>query len=207
MTIAVRPPAEVLVTFTGQSMNITPIAPLDVPLMTMARLGLTTWRNIAIGGNGWGDLLANSTHLTNLRAGARNLPGGTDILVMNGGQDDFFEGNSGATSYARAETYAALARSYGYDYVIGVTLPAFGPGPLYGITQAMVDAKDANNALMVADDPYPSGPFDALADGATLSDPNDVRYFFLDDLHLRVRGGQVLAQQIAGAALTLPPFA
>ena len=184
--------------------------------MTMGILRVPAWRNISIGGYGWGDLLADSAHLTLLRAGARGLVGKTDVLVMNGGQDDFFEGNTGAVGYGRAVTYANLARSYGYHYIVGVTLPAFGIGPPYNITQAMVDEKDAANALMLAAAPYPTGPFDVIADGASgvLANPYDSEYFLLDLLHLRLRGltygggggGQVLAQRLATALEALPVF-
>lgn len=196
-----RVPPATRLTFTGQSMNILPGPPKDVPTMVTVQCGYSGTQNISVGGYGWLDLAADADHMADLAACARNVSGLVDILVMNGGQGDILlDGMDGAESYAEAVSYATAARALGYDSIVGVTMPDFAASEI--ITAAMRTARTESNALLLAD---ASDAFDVVADcGAALDDATDTAYFAAaDPLHLTQLGGSVMASVIAAAVLTL----
>lgn len=184
-----RAPAPARVVWDGQSLNLYPAAPLNVPTRTMAQFPDVPWANIAIDGQGFGQLAGSAA----ARRDPQARTTGVDALVLNGGQGDVLEipGNvwgsqTGAVAYARMSAYATSARAAGFDVIVACTLPAFGPDiwPLTGVpTPAGFQARTDLNDLIEAD---PNGAFDAVAlcHLAPLDDATNGDVFAFDRLHL-----------------------
>ena len=150
--------------------------------------GLSLWsRNVAVGSAAWHDLA--------LTAVDRLFPYGgvalSTALVMNGGQSDLWDGESGAQVYAEEVAYAAAARAAGFDVVVAITIC---PGQY---SEAEEAARLEHNDLLLAD---ASGGFDAVVDVAALpelADPTDLTYYDALGIHWTEAGAQIAADALA----------
>ena len=174
--------------FDGQSLSILGRFPSKVMTAMDAATGLSLWsRNVAVGSAAWHDLA--------LTAVDRLFPYGSvalsTALVMNGGQSDLWDGESGAQVYAEEVAYAAAARAAGFDVVVAITIC---PGQY---SEAEEAARLEHNDLLLAD---ASGGFDAVVDVAALpelADPTDLTYYDALGIHWTEAGAQIAADAVA----------
>lgn len=202
---ALRSPAEVRVTFDGQSLCNYPDPPNNAPTLVMAGLGVP-WANVALNGIGWYDLAGTVTTRRDPQSPASRA-GKLDVLVMLGGQSDVYAAapsgdQTGATIYDRAVSYATSARAAGFDRVLLCTLPPMGPNA-YGLgipTASQAQAITDFNTLALAN----SGGFEAVADlhVPPLDDSSSTTYY-LDRLHWTAAGAVAAASIIRAALLPL----
>ena len=170
---------EYVVVFDGQSLNYAPDNPLggadDYPhqLQTayLAEGKKIPIKQVAIGGEGWYELVDNVT----TRLDPYAYSGLTTILVMCGGTADYAlaGGNdSGAGVYAKSWAYADAARLAGFNKVVCCTTT-----PASYIVGTQETNRTTGNGLILAD---ALAKFDYtvdLEDGGFLSDVNDPTYY------------------------------
>src|SRR5690606_37558724 len=107
------------VVFDGQSHTNDPPPPTSYPPRLMSGRGIP-WANVAINGTSWSMLLDGGTNAVEVEVAPASerlhpLAGYTTatILVMSGGQQDIFDGDTGEQVYADAAAYAEAARAAG----------------------------------------------------------------------------------------------
>lgn len=117
-----------------------------------------------------------------------------NLLVSWGGVSDsisLFGGQSGADTLADHEAAVASARSFGVDFVIGLTIP-----PVIGLTATEFGKIDDYNALLLE-----STAFDEVVDTrvAELDDRGTYPGHWADNLHLAESGLALVIDKLAPA--------
>ncbi len=205
MPAAVRAPADFLVLFAGQSLNLVPeygnVLGNPYPFWAMGGNRQYPWlaSPLAVTGASWETLLtqvdANLYPLLN--------HAGQTIMCMCGGTADVNAAASGATIYSRMKSYADGAVANGCDYVIATTIT-----PSSSFTVGENTARSDANTLLLANG---DASFDAVVDFANdpaLDDNTDVTHYF-DGTHPygpgTMRMGELMKSAIDTAITALTP--
>lgn len=184
-------PPEVSIVFDGQSLLNVPLAPANSASRAMQGRPYR-WVNVSINGTSW------TTHQGTAATRLWPQAVGTvaNIHVMNGGQQDVFDGDTGATIYDDACDYAEAAKANGFTHTVLCTLPAMGPDMLGSgwPTGPMSTAIASFNSLVVAN----SRGVDEVVrlDLDPLDDATDPTYFLVDRLHPSAAGAQVIGDRM-----------
>ena len=178
----------------GQSLNIYGSWIIKARTIIQAAGVLCSQRTVAVGGYSWADLTLDATTRRDF-FGARKAT--YPLLVLNGGQTNIWNGDSGLTTYNAMVTYGNAARSSGgFTRVVALTMPPNTVNTGAQNTQRL----DANTRIM-AD---ASAAFDAKIDlttDALLNDTGSAAYF--DGVHWTETGGQTCADLVAPTMLSL----
>lgn len=177
----------------GQSLNNVPVRPRRWIDFVMRDLDRTQVRRFvaADSGEAWSELDDDlSTRILHMIERS-SLP----MVVMQGGQKNLaIAGQSGSGLYTTVSNYAALLRAANpaNARIIYTTVP---PAEAW-VGTSIEDERVAHNALALADDLYPTGPFDAVVDTASVLALGVGDYSDDPELHFSVQGARKFAQPI-----------
>lgn len=177
-------PGYARVIFEGQSLNVIPLTPSNMPDLTMQGLSneYPYW-NVAIGGTAWStldDTAASRFH--------QLLNWGPSVIVLTGGTADVSENDTAETLYSDLLIHANNSRVAGADRVIVTTIPKWTM-----ITTDQDNVRIAANTMILN-----SSDFDAVVDFANLpelDDPSDTTYYF-DGIHWTAAAAQAAANAL-----------